>query len=189
VDQPELLAAAVVRTWARAVVDALSTARSELDGVNVFPVADGDTGTNMYLTAREAATAVHDAPAGASGARLLRLASRAALLGARGNSGVILSEWLRGLTVAATRGDSLAIALDVAARTARQAVAHPAPGTILTAADSAAAAARHVEAGGMVGPLGAPARLPALARRPVAHGSRPRRTRPLRSRERGPTAG
>ncbi|WP_240930568.1 DAK2 domain-containing protein [Isoptericola sp. BMS4] len=161
-DQPELLAAPVVRSWLRTAADALAAARGELDGVNVFPVADGDTGTNMYLTTREAASAVRDAPADAGGARLLRLAARSALLGARGNSGVILSEWLRGLTVAATRGDSLGLALDVAARSARQAVAHPVPGTILTAADSAAASARHVEAGGMVGPLGAPARLSVL---------------------------
>ncbi|GAA4734906.1 DAK2 domain-containing protein [Isoptericola chiayiensis] len=161
-DQPELLDAVVVRSWARTAVDALAAARDQLDGVNVFPVADGDTGTNMYLTVREAAAAVHDAEPGTGGARLLRMAARAALLGARGNSGVILSEWWRGLAVAASRRDSLAVALDVAARSARQAVAHPAPGTILTAADSAAAAARHAEAGGMSGPLGAPARLPVL---------------------------
>ncbi|WP_407317241.1 DAK2 domain-containing protein [Isoptericola halotolerans] len=161
-DQPELLDASVVRAWARVATDALAAARSELDGVNVFPVADGDTGTNMYLTVREAGAAIHDADAGAGGARLLRLGARAALLQARGNSGVILSEWLRGLALAASRRDSLAVGLDVAARSARQAVAHPAAGTILTAADSAAAAARHAEAGGMVGPLGAPARLTVL---------------------------
>ncbi|MFV2143402.1 MULTISPECIES: DAK2 domain-containing protein [Isoptericola] len=160
--QPELLDASVVRAWARAATDALATARTGLDGVNVFPVADGDTGTNMYLTVREAGAAIHDADDGASGARLLRLGARAALLQARGNSGVILSEWWRGLALAASRRDSLGVALDVAARSARQAVAHPAPGTILTAADSAAAAARHAEAGGMVGPLGAPERLTVL---------------------------
>ncbi|MCZ2265129.1 DAK2 domain-containing protein, partial [Isoptericola sp. QY 916] len=140
--QPELLDAAVVRAWVSTAARALAEARAEIDRVNVFPVADGDTGTNMYLTIRDAAAAVRVAPADAGGARLLRLAARAALLGARGNSGVILREWLRGLTVAATRGDSLAIALDTAARTARRAVAHPAPGTILPAAESAAAAAR-----------------------------------------------
>jgi len=159
VHQPELLDAAVVRAWVSTAARALAEARAEIDRVNVFPVADGDTGTNMYLTIRDAAAAVRTAPADAGGARLLRLAARAALRGARGNSGVILSEWLRGLTVAATRGDSLAIALDGAARTARRAVAHPAPGTILTAAESAAAAARQAEAGGMVGPAGAAARL------------------------------
>ncbi|MDO8150969.1 DAK2 domain-containing protein [Isoptericola sp. b408] len=161
-DQPELLDAVVVRTWAHTVVEALDTARPELDGVNVFPVADGDTGTNMYLTVREAAGAVHDADAGSGGAKLLRVAARAALLGARGNSGVILSEWLRGFAVAASRQDTLGVGLDVAARSARRAVAHPMPGTILTAADAAAAAARHAEAGGMVGPLGAPRRLSVL---------------------------
>ncbi|MCK0118735.1 DAK2 domain-containing protein [Isoptericola sp. S6320L] len=160
--QPELLDASVVRAWARGATDALASARTELDGVNVFPVADGDTGTNMYLTVREAGAAIHDADDGASGARLLRLGARAALLQARGNSGVILSEWWRGLALAASRRDSLGVALDVAARSARRAVAHPASGTILTAADSAAAAARHAEAGGMVGPLGAPERLTVL---------------------------
>jgi hypothetical protein len=162
VDQPELLDAVVVRTWTRSAVAAVAAARTELDGVNVFPVADGDTGTNMHQTLREASAAVHAAPEGTGGARLLRIAARAALLGARGNSGVILSEWLRGLAIAVSRRDGLGVALDVAARSARQAVARPAPGTILTAAESAAAAARHAEAGGMVGPLGAPARLTVL---------------------------
>ena len=60
--QPELLDAAVVRAWARTTVEALAAARGELDRVNVFPVADGDTGTNMYLTARDAAAAVDAAP-------------------------------------------------------------------------------------------------------------------------------
>ncbi|ANC29728.1 DAK2 domain protein [Isoptericola dokdonensis DS-3] len=162
VDRPELIDPDVVRTWLRAATAALGASREDLDRVNVFPVADGDTGTNMYLTVREASAAVHDADDDASGRRLLRLAARAALLGARGNSGVILSEWLRGLAVAASRGEGLGPGLDVAARSARQAVARPAPGTILTAAESAAAAARHAEAGGMVGPLGAPAHLPVL---------------------------
>jgi hypothetical protein len=142
----ELLDAAVVRVWARLAVEALGRARTALDGVNVFPVADGDTGTNMHLTLREAAHAIHDAPDDAGGARLLRLMARGALLGARGNSGVILSEWLRGLAAAATRRDPLAPALDAAARGARGAVARPEPGTILTAAEVAAAAAREAAA-------------------------------------------
>ncbi len=142
----EPLDAAVVRTWARLAVEALGRARTALDGVNVFPVADGDTGTNMHLTLREAAHAIHDAPDDVGGARLLRVMARGALLGARGNSGVILSEWLRGLAVAATRRDPLAPALDAAARNARRAVAHPEHGTILTAADVAAAAAREAAA-------------------------------------------
>ncbi|RZS61594.1 hypothetical protein EV386_1903 [Xylanimonas ulmi] len=133
--------AAVVRAWARLAAGALGRDRAAIDQVNVFPVADGDTGTNMHVTAREGARAVAAVPDGAGPAALLRVLARGALLGARGNSGVILSEWLRGLAVAATRGDTLAHALDVAARSARGAVAHPAHGTILTAADVAAAAA------------------------------------------------
>ena len=62
--QPELLDAAVVRAWLSTSARALATARAEIDRVNVFPVADGDTGTNMYLTVRDAATAVGPRPKG-----------------------------------------------------------------------------------------------------------------------------
>ncbi|GAA1708008.1 hypothetical protein GCM10009809_00390 [Isoptericola hypogeus] len=144
----ELLEADVVRAWASLAVDALGAARATLDSANVFPVPDGDTGTNMFLTLREGAHAVRAEPAGADGARLLRLLARGTLLGARGNSGVILSEWLRGLAAAATRREPLEVALDAAARTARRAVARPAPGTILTAAEAAAGAARDESARG-----------------------------------------
>lgn len=150
----ELLDAAVVRVWARLAVEALGRARAALDGVNVFPVADGDTGTNMHLTLRGAARGVHAAPHGAGGARLLRLMARGALLGARGNSGVILSEWLRGLAAAGAGPDTLDRALDAAARGARGAVAHPEPGTILTAAEVAAAAAREAAVGASDAPDG-----------------------------------
>ncbi|PZR52324.1 Dak phosphatase [Xylanimonas oleitrophica] len=142
----DVLDARGVRTWALLAVGALGRERAAIDSVNVFPVADGDTGTNMHLTVREGARAVGAAPADAGAAALLRRLARGALLGARGNSGVILSEWLRGVAVAATRGDELARALDVAAGSARSAVAHPEPGTILTAADVAAAAARDTAA-------------------------------------------
>lgn len=149
----ELLEAEVVRAWASRAVAALDGAREALDGANVFPVPDGDTGTNMYLTLREGAHAVRAEPAGVDGACLLRLLARGALLGARGNSGVILSEWLRGLAAAATRRQTLAAGLDAAARTARRAVARPAPGTILTAADAAAAAALEAAAAPVAGSL------------------------------------
>jgi hypothetical protein len=140
------LRAAVVRAWASLAVGALARERAALDRVNVFPVADGDTGTNLHLTLRAAARSLTGADAAAGGPALLRRMARGALLGARGNSGVILSEWLRGLAAAATHGDTLALGLDRAARTARAAVAHPEPGTILTAADVAAAAARQAAA-------------------------------------------
>ena len=76
---------------------ALEAHREEIDSLNVFPVPDGDTGTNMLLTQR----AVDEACAGLDGAPIGTLGdtmARAALLGARGSSGVILSQILRGLT-------------------------------------------------------------------------------------------
>ncbi|MFJ3406409.1 DAK2 domain-containing protein [Promicromonospora sp. NPDC090134] len=141
----------VVRAWARGATAALRRERAAIDRVNVFPVADADTGTNLYLTLREGDRAVAAAPADATGPRLLAMLARAALLGARGNSGVILSEWLRGLAVAARRGGTTADLLTRAAASARSAVAEPAEGTILSAADAAGAAAR--AAGPDAGPL------------------------------------
>ncbi|GHH67873.1 DAK2 domain-containing protein [Promicromonospora soli] len=137
----------LVRAWTGGATAALRRERDAIDRVNVFPVADADTGTNLYLTLREGDRAVAAAPADATGPQLLATLARAALLGARGNSGVILSEWLRGLAVAARRGGGAADLLTRAATSARSAVAMPAEGTILTAADAAAAAARAVEDG------------------------------------------
>lgn len=135
----------LVRTWTRGATAALRRERDVIDRLNVFPVADADTGTNLYLTLREGDRAVAGAPVDATGPELLATLARAALLGARGNSGVILSEWLRGLAVAARRGGGAADLLTRAATSARSAVAQPADGTILTAADAAAAAARAAE--------------------------------------------
>ncbi|WP_426309061.1 DAK2 domain-containing protein [Cellulosimicrobium sp. E-16] len=150
----DVVDAAVVVAWGRGGVRALAAARESLDRVNVFPVADADTGTNMYLTlvdavralpGGDAAGAAEAGAAGGAGDLLVRLA-RGALVGARGNSGVILSEYLRGIALALAEhrtvtGAALAAGLERAARTARGAVARPAPGTILTAADAAARAA------------------------------------------------
>lgn len=138
---------AVVRAWARGATAALRRERGAIDRVNVFPVADADTGSNLYLTLRDGERAVERAPGAATGPELLATLARAALLGARGNSGVILSEWLRGLAVAARRGGGPADLLRRAATSARSAVAEPAEGTILTAADAAAAAAAAASAG------------------------------------------
>ncbi|PUB24414.1 hypothetical protein C8K30_109163 [Promicromonospora sp. AC04] len=152
----------LVRAWTRGATAALRRERDAIDRVNVFPVADADTGTNLYLTLREGDLAVAGAPADATGAQLLATLARAALLGARGNSGVILSEWLRGLAVAARRGGGAADLLTRAATSARSAVARPAEGTILTAADAAAAAARASD--GVAGPLQAVTAAAAAAR-------------------------
>src|SRR5437016_3587388 len=84
-----------VRELAYAAAGALEASRERIDDLNVYPVPDGDTGTNMTLTMRAVVEAL-DASEAADRAALAREATRAALLGARGNSGVILSQLVRG---------------------------------------------------------------------------------------------
>src|SRR5690606_30371741 len=75
--------------------DALSAAREEIDALNVYPVPDGATGTNMFLTVSSARDAIRERAAlGADLRECLAAFRRGALLGARGNSGVILSQML-----------------------------------------------------------------------------------------------
>jgi hypothetical protein len=151
----ETLDGPAVRLWARACLAALGRAREEIDALNVFPVPDADTGTNLFLTFESACEAL-DAldprsevdEAGAAVA--LSALAAGALKGAHGNSGVILSQLLRGLAeeVGAAIRDGqppgprvLAAALADAAELAWQAVAAPAEGTMLTVARAAADAA------------------------------------------------
>lgn len=147
-DGTEHIEPAVVRAWVAETVRTLGEARGRIDSANVFPVADADTGTNLFLTVTEGARAVREVPDGAPVDTLLLAFARGALIGARGNSGVILSEFLRGFAGATTVADepvgSLRVAtrLEAAARSSYAAVAVPVPGTILTAADGAAVAAR-----------------------------------------------
>ncbi|MFD5648573.1 DAK2 domain-containing protein [Streptomyces sp. NPDC127039] len=154
--------ALAVRTWCGLSLRALGRAREEIDAINVYPVADGDTGTNLYLTvesafaaveavfaAHEVDGAVRDADGGPSLADAVGAMAHGALIGARGNSGTILAQLLRGMAqVLAARGDfghtedaGLRLALRHAAACARQAVAHPVEGTVLTVASAAADAA------------------------------------------------
>ncbi|MFF8729694.1 DAK2 domain-containing protein [Streptomyces sp. NPDC015171] len=148
--------ALAVRTWCGLALGALGRAREEIDAINVYPVADGDTGTNLYLTLESAATAVEAVFAGygtgcaePSLADAVRAMAHGALIGARGNSGTILAQLLRGMAqVLAGDGDAshvdgpgLRRALRRAADSARQAVAHPVEGTVLTVASAAADAA------------------------------------------------
>ncbi|MGW6581018.1 DAK2 domain-containing protein [Streptomyces globisporus] len=149
---PDDLDAVAVRTWCSLALEALGRERAEIDAINVYPIADGDTGTNLYLTVESAAAAVeavfaaHEtgttAPATADAVRAM---AHGALIGARGNSGTILAQLLRGMAgVLADGGDAahLRLALTSAADAARQAVAHPVEGTVLTVAAEAARAAR-----------------------------------------------
>ncbi|MBC2903011.1 DAK2 domain-containing protein [Streptomyces cupreus] len=150
--------ALAVRTWCGLALEALGRAREEIDAINVYPVADGDTGTNLYLTVESAAAAVdavfigHEAGSEGSAPSLadaVRAMAHGALIGARGNSGTILAQLLRGMAqVLAADGDTahadaggLRLALRHAADSARQAVAHPVEGTVLTVASAAADAA------------------------------------------------
>ena len=151
----------------RALLAALDAAGTNLEhhaeainALNVFPVPDGDTGKNMLLTMRAALEAAHAADAeGVTGASALaaRLA-RGAMLGSRGNSGVILSQILRGFVrglgeAEAIDGAALATALREAATTAYRAVQQPVEGTMLTVIRVAAEAAEEAQAAG--GELGA----------------------------------
>jgi hypothetical protein len=146
------LDATALRNWMRASRESLARHRAEIDALNVFPVPDGDTGTNMYLTveaASEAAEAPSDPTAGPG--PTMEAIARAALLGARGNSGVILSQLFRGIADviagegAAADGRSLKKALDRAADLAHAAVSRPVEGTVLTVARAASRAADSVE--------------------------------------------
>ncbi|WP_030150851.1 DAK2 domain-containing protein [Oerskovia turbata] len=147
-DGTEHIEPAVVREWVAETVRTLGQARARIDRANVFPVADADTGTNLFLTVTEGARTVGEVPDGAPVDAVLLAFARGALIGARGNSGVILSEFLRGFAGATTVADepvgSLRVAtrLEAAARSSSAAVAVPVAGTILTAADGAAVAAR-----------------------------------------------
>ncbi|MFJ6385010.1 DAK2 domain-containing protein [Kitasatospora sp. NPDC092039] len=141
------LDAPAVRTWCQLALRALGQAREEIDALNVYPVPDGDTGTNLYLTVESAAAevesrfadpAVDPAPGLADAVRAM---ARGALVGARGNSGVILAQWLRGTAETLADGGSaeqLRAALQRAADSAYQAVAEPVEGTLLTVARVAA---------------------------------------------------
>ncbi|MFF5388633.1 DAK2 domain-containing protein [Streptomyces sp. NPDC013012] len=139
------LDAEAVRTWCARALDALAREREEIDAINVYPVADGDTGTNLYLTAEAAHRAVEAvfAASAPDTAETVRAMAHGALLGARGNSGTILSQLLRGMAAVLADGcdgDHLARALAEAAREARRAVARPVEGTVLTVASAAAGA-------------------------------------------------
>ncbi len=124
----------------------LSTNKDTVNALNVFPVPDGDTGTNMVLTMQSAwkEVAEQDEPAAD---KLAAALARGALMGARGNSGVILSQlwrgFSRGLEGVHTYGPrELIHALDVAQETAYRGVVKPVEGTILTVAREAAEAGR-----------------------------------------------
>ena len=132
-----------VRRLAHGALDALEQSRERIDDLNVYPVPDGDTGTNLTLTARGVVEAL-DASTATDRPTLAREATRAALMSARGNSGVILSQIVRGAADSLAESDDLARAVRGASDEAYAAVRKPVEGTMLTViralADAAEAA-------------------------------------------------
>src|SRR5438067_7266581 len=124
----------------------LTANQEEVNRLNVFPVPDGDTGTNMLLTLQSAVEDIRESDA-AEVSKIAALAAHGSLMGARGNSGVILSQIFRGFAKH-VQGKSeltpaeLADALEEAANAAYRAVIKPTEGTILTVAREAGKAAK-----------------------------------------------
>ena len=154
-----------VRRLAGPTAAAIEASRRRIDDLNVYPVPDGDTGTNLALTVRAVVEALetleeHDRE------RLAHEIARAALMGARGNSGVILSQIVRGFADvlgSATTIDSptIARAFRSASDAAYRAVRRPVEGTMLTVIrELAEEAEARAQAGDSVGEL-----LRALVRR------------------------
>ncbi len=160
-----IVSSALVRDWAYRALSGLGDARSDIDALNVFPVPDGDTGTNLYLTMESACEFVDRCwPPGAPAEpapgvdQVAKAMSSGALLGARGNSGVILSQILRGTSEVLSGlrdgqeldGPAVQRLLRRGADLSYQAVARPVEGTILTVARAAADAAQGALDAGIV---------------------------------------
>lgn len=150
---------AAARRWMADVVETLDRERGQIDDLNVFPVADADTGTNMYFTVRSGIGSAREVPDDAPLGRLLGAFASGAMRGARGNSGLILSVALHGFAAAidsrvsganppddgAADLEALADALTAANSRAWASVTGPVDGTMLTVlAESARAATQPV---------------------------------------------
>jgi dihydroxyacetone kinase-like predicted kinase len=150
--------------------DALRAHQDELNRLNVYPVPDGDTGTNMALTLESVSAALKDSN---SMDDVCQAISRGSLMGARGNSGVILSQILRGIAdtcrpLASVPAGDLARGFRRAADAAYEAVMRPVEGTILTVAREIAEAIESLDSPSLVEMLerGAEAAAAAVARTP-----------------------
>ncbi|MDT4913206.1 MAG: fatty acid kinase [Pseudonocardiales bacterium] len=135
----DALDADAVRRWSRSAVELLDTHRAEIDALNVYPVADSDTGSNLLTTLRAADAALAAARPRNAAAALAEMAVGAAQ-GALGNSGFIVSQILRGFADATTDefdAPAITAGLDRGAALARTAVVSPVEGTILTVARAA----------------------------------------------------
>lgn len=132
----------------------LSSRKEEINRLNVFPVPDGDTGTNMSLTMESVAREVAALPPNADGPALRKAVTHGSLMGARGNSGVITSQILRGLCegladVTEFSTETIANAMARAVEVAFQAVRKPVKGTILTVLEDCSTVAQQANADGL----------------------------------------
>ena len=144
---PTKLSASDLRSAMTTFASLLRSHRDVINRLNVYPVPDGDTGTNMTLTVESVVAALDAEGSEASMESVCSAIAKGSLMGARGNSGVILSQLLRGLVerfkvVAAVTPQVLADSLDHADVLARQAVLRPVEGTILSVARAAAQGAQ-----------------------------------------------
>jgi uncharacterized protein len=150
---PKALVATGLAQTMVAYRDALVAHQQVINRLNVYPVPDGDTGTNMARTVESVVEALGELGPDAPMTDVCRAMAHGSLMGARGNSGVILSQLLRGLGDSFGRADAvgpadLAEALVLASELAREAVMRPVEGTILTVARAAGAGATEAAAAG-----------------------------------------
>lgn len=139
---PERIEAQDLEYLVNRSLEALELHRDEINALNVFPVPDGDTGTNMYLTVQAVVEEMSKADVTGM-ASLCRAISRGSLMGARGNSGVVLSQILKGFCEVLQEKDSAGVAelseaLTRGSEVAYRAVMKPVEGTILTVVREAA---------------------------------------------------
>ena len=153
---PSTLGADELRAVMQGYRDALRLHQGDINRLNVYPVPDGDTGTNMALTLEAVVSELDGIEAGAGLPEVCKAIGHGSLMGARGNSGVILSQLLRGMSERmagagsdAVDPDTLVGAIAHAADLARRAVVRPVEGTILTVASAAAVGAAN--GSGLVG--------------------------------------
>ncbi len=140
--------------WTRLCVSALSSARAEIDAMNVFPVADSDTGTNAFMTFVAGAEAVEALEPDTELKTLVRTYRDGLLTGARGNSGVILSQLVRGCFAGLpidedVTAEQVAEAFERATEASYVAVGDPKEGTILSVARAASDGARAAAEAGL----------------------------------------
>lgn len=135
--QPEVIDGALLLQLMTSGVGSIRTYKDEVNALNVFPVPDGDTGTNMFLTFQSALREMSKNPS-AQVINSLESAAYGALMGARGNSGVIVSQFFRGFVKALPKDlegiskTEIAKGLNGASHACFQAVRKPVEGTILT---------------------------------------------------------